>query len=81
MDDTSFPQAGTAAVHVLHAGYAREEAGGERVASTITLIQDGNVVVIVDTFAAHAVCVIAAPASVVFVATRKPCSTNSPVVK
>ncbi len=48
MDDTSFPQAGTAAVHVLHAGYAREEAGGERVASTITLIQDGNVVVIVD---------------------------------
>jgi glyoxylase-like metal-dependent hydrolase (beta-lactamase superfamily II) len=48
MDDSSFPRAGTAAVHVLHAGYAREEAGGERVASTITLIQDGNVVVIVD---------------------------------
>ena len=34
--------------HVLHAGYAREEADGEHVGSTVTLIQDGNVAVVVD---------------------------------
>jgi glyoxylase-like metal-dependent hydrolase (beta-lactamase superfamily II) len=35
-------------VHVLQAGYAREGGDGERVASTVTLIKDGNVAVIVD---------------------------------
>jgi len=35
-------------VHVLQAGYAREDADGEHVGSTITLIQDGNAAIIVD---------------------------------
>jgi glyoxylase-like metal-dependent hydrolase (beta-lactamase superfamily II) len=43
-----FPAAGTAQVHILQAGYAREEDDGEHVASTVTLIQDGSAVVIVD---------------------------------
>ena len=39
---------GSATVHVLAAGYAREDADGEHVGSTVTLIQDGNGVIIVD---------------------------------
>jgi len=39
---------GTARVHILHDGYAREEADGEHVGSTVTLIIDGDVVVVVD---------------------------------
>jgi len=35
-------------VHVLQAGYIREEDDGEHVGGTVTLIQDGNAVVIVD---------------------------------
>jgi glyoxylase-like metal-dependent hydrolase (beta-lactamase superfamily II) len=48
MHDIDFPLTGSAAVHVLQAGYAREDSDGDRVASTVTLIQDGNVAVIVD---------------------------------
>jgi len=39
---------GTARVHVLQDGYAREDDTGERVGSTVTLIVDGDVVVVVD---------------------------------
>ncbi|HEX5189336.1 MAG TPA: MBL fold metallo-hydrolase, partial [Streptosporangiaceae bacterium] len=39
---------GTARVHILQDGYAREDDAGERVGSTVTLIVDGNVVVVVD---------------------------------
>jgi glyoxylase-like metal-dependent hydrolase (beta-lactamase superfamily II) len=48
MRDAEIPPTGSATVHVLHAGYAREEADGEHVGSTVTLIQDGNGVIIVD---------------------------------
>jgi glyoxylase-like metal-dependent hydrolase (beta-lactamase superfamily II) len=48
MPEAGFPLAGSAIVHVLQDGYARDATGGDRVGSTITLIQDGNVVVIVD---------------------------------
>lgn len=43
-----FPAAATARVHVLHDGYAREEEAGDRVGSTVTLITDEDVAVIVD---------------------------------
>ena len=39
---------GAAEVHVLQAGYAREEGETERVASTVTLIKDGNAAIVVD---------------------------------
>jgi glyoxylase-like metal-dependent hydrolase (beta-lactamase superfamily II) len=42
------PATGTAKVHVLQDGYVREEADGEHVGSTITLIVDGDAVVVVD---------------------------------
>ncbi len=42
------PATGTAQVHILQDGYAREDATGERVGSTVTLIIDGDVVVVVD---------------------------------
>jgi glyoxylase-like metal-dependent hydrolase (beta-lactamase superfamily II) len=48
MQNSDLPLTGSAAVHVLQAGYAREDEGGERVAGTVTLIKDGNVAVIVD---------------------------------
>jgi glyoxylase-like metal-dependent hydrolase (beta-lactamase superfamily II) len=48
VSDTEFPATGSASVYVLHAGYAREEDDGEHVGSTITLIQDGKVVAVVD---------------------------------
>ena len=35
-------------MHILQDGYAREEADGEHVGSTVTLIVDGDVVVVVD---------------------------------
>src|SRR5258708_35487875 len=37
-DGTRIPSAGTALVHVLQDGYAREDAGGDRVGSTVPLI-------------------------------------------
>jgi glyoxylase-like metal-dependent hydrolase (beta-lactamase superfamily II) len=43
-----FPPAGSATVHVLAAGYAREESDGEHVGSTITLIRDAAATIIVD---------------------------------
>ena len=43
-----FPRTGSATVHVLQPGYAREEADGEHVGSTVTLIRDGDVTIIVD---------------------------------
>jgi glyoxylase-like metal-dependent hydrolase (beta-lactamase superfamily II) len=48
MQQAELPLAGSATVHVLAAGYAREESDGEHVGSTVTLIQDGNGVIIVD---------------------------------
>jgi glyoxylase-like metal-dependent hydrolase (beta-lactamase superfamily II) len=42
------PPTGTARVHVLQDGYVREDEDGDRVGSTITLIVDGEVVVVVD---------------------------------
>jgi glyoxylase-like metal-dependent hydrolase (beta-lactamase superfamily II) len=42
------PKIGTAAVHVLHDGYVREEEDGQHVGSTVTLIVDGDVTVVVD---------------------------------
>jgi glyoxylase-like metal-dependent hydrolase (beta-lactamase superfamily II) len=44
----AIPATGTAQVHILQDGYAREDADGERVGSTVTLITDGNVTVVVD---------------------------------
>ena len=50
MSDTEavVPATGAARVHVLQDGYAREEEAGDRVGSTVTLITDGDVTVIVD---------------------------------
>ncbi|MGP8001485.1 MAG: MBL fold metallo-hydrolase [Streptosporangiaceae bacterium] len=48
MTATAFPAAGTAQVAVLHVGYVREENGGDRVGSTVTLIMDGSRVIVVD---------------------------------
>ncbi len=45
---TQIPQTGTARVHILADGYAREDDRGDRVGSTVTLITDGRVAVIVD---------------------------------
>jgi glyoxylase-like metal-dependent hydrolase (beta-lactamase superfamily II) len=42
------PATGTARVHILQDGYAREEDDGEHVGSTVTLIVDGDAVVVVD---------------------------------
>jgi glyoxylase-like metal-dependent hydrolase (beta-lactamase superfamily II) len=47
-DGAKTPPTGTARVHVLQDGYAREEAGGDRVGSTVTLIVDEDVAVVVD---------------------------------
>ena len=48
MPDAEIPRTGIAQVKVLHEGYAREEQDGEHVGSTITLITDGDAVIIVD---------------------------------
>ena len=48
MPETEIPQTGTAQVHILHEGYARDNGGEERVASTVTLITDGDAVIVVD---------------------------------
>jgi len=45
---TQIPKPGSALVHVLADGYAREDERGDRVGSTVTLITDGDVAVIVD---------------------------------
>lgn len=48
MQDTDLPLTGSAAVHILQDGYAREDDDGEHVGSTVTLIQDGEAVIVVD---------------------------------
>jgi len=48
MPEPDLPQSADAQVHVVHEGYARESAGQERVAGTVTLIIDGEAVIIVD---------------------------------
>lgn len=48
MPDSDIPATGNASVHVLRDGYAREEADGEHVGSTVTLIIDGDAVIVVD---------------------------------
>jgi glyoxylase-like metal-dependent hydrolase (beta-lactamase superfamily II) len=48
MPTMDLPAAGAAQVHILQAGYARDDGGAERVASTVTLIQEGNAAIIVD---------------------------------
>jgi glyoxylase-like metal-dependent hydrolase (beta-lactamase superfamily II) len=48
MQEAELPATGSATVNVLAAGYAREDSDGEHVGSTVTLIQDGNGVIIVD---------------------------------
>jgi len=42
------PATGTARVHVLHDGYLREGDDGDHVGSSVTLIIDGDVIVVVD---------------------------------
>jgi glyoxylase-like metal-dependent hydrolase (beta-lactamase superfamily II) len=46
--DAGLPRTGSATVHVLQPGYAREEPDGEHVGSTVTLIRDGAATIIVD---------------------------------
>ena len=48
MTDAPFPPAGSAAVHVLHEGYVGDDPAGDRVGSTVTLIVDGDRVIVVD---------------------------------
>ena len=48
MTTARFPATGSAVVHVLHEGYVREDTGGNRVGSTVTLIVDGDRVIVVD---------------------------------
>src|SRR5579859_7154990 len=48
IDHRSLPAGQSARVHVLHEGYLRTAADGEHVGGTVTLIVDGDTVVIVD---------------------------------
>jgi glyoxylase-like metal-dependent hydrolase (beta-lactamase superfamily II) len=48
MSEPGFPETGTARVHILHEGYVREVRQGNRVASTVVLIIDGERVIVVD---------------------------------
>jgi glyoxylase-like metal-dependent hydrolase (beta-lactamase superfamily II) len=48
MPDSLLPEASAAQVHVLHDGYAREAGGQEHVGGTVTLIIDGDAVIVVD---------------------------------
>ena len=48
MTSPPFPAAGQAVVHVLAEGYVREDTGGDRVGSTVTLIVDSGRVIVVD---------------------------------
>ncbi|HLK02391.1 MAG TPA: MBL fold metallo-hydrolase, partial [Streptosporangiaceae bacterium] len=48
MSDLSIGPGGSATVHVLHEGYAGKDGDDERVAGTVTLIADGDAVIIVD---------------------------------
>jgi glyoxylase-like metal-dependent hydrolase (beta-lactamase superfamily II) len=46
--DFEIPAMGSAEVHVLHEGYVGLEGDGERVSGTVTLILDGDAVIVVD---------------------------------
>jgi glyoxylase-like metal-dependent hydrolase (beta-lactamase superfamily II) len=46
--DFEIPATGSAEVHVLHEGYVGLEGDGERVSGTVTLILDGDAVIVVD---------------------------------
>jgi glyoxylase-like metal-dependent hydrolase (beta-lactamase superfamily II) len=48
MGATDIPETGSASVHVLASGYAREDGDGKHVGSTVTLIRDGSAAIIVD---------------------------------
>src|SRR2546429_652700 len=48
MADPGFPAPAAARVHVLQAGYVREADGVQHVGSTVTLILDGDAVIVVD---------------------------------
>src|SRR5262249_32529332 len=48
MSEPGFPETGAARVHILHEGYVREARQGNRVASTVVLIIDGERVIVVD---------------------------------
>jgi len=46
--DLKIAAGGSASVHVLHEGYVGRDGEDERVAGTVTLIIDGDAVIIVD---------------------------------
>ena len=48
MTDLTFAPGGSASVHVLHDGYVGRDGDDERVAGTVTLIVDGDAVIVVD---------------------------------
>jgi glyoxylase-like metal-dependent hydrolase (beta-lactamase superfamily II) len=48
MPDITPPQSAAAQVHVVHEGYVREADGRQHVGGTVTLIIDGDAVIIVD---------------------------------
>ena len=48
MTELDIPSAGTARVHVLHEGYVGLDGDDERVSGTVTLILDGDAVIVVD---------------------------------
>ena len=48
MTDFEIPARGSAEVHVLHEGYVGLEGDDERVSGTVTLIVDGETVIVVD---------------------------------
>jgi glyoxylase-like metal-dependent hydrolase (beta-lactamase superfamily II) len=48
MSDSLLPRAGSAQVHVVHEGYVREADGQQHVGGTVTLIIDGDAVIVVD---------------------------------
>jgi hypothetical protein len=45
--DLNLTPGGTATVHVLHDGYAGRDGDDERVAGTVTLIMDGDAIIVV----------------------------------
>jgi glyoxylase-like metal-dependent hydrolase (beta-lactamase superfamily II) len=48
VSDIAIPATGTARVHVLHEGYVGLDGDDERVSGTVTLIIDGDAVIVVD---------------------------------
>ena len=48
MTELNLAPGGSASVHVLHEGYVGREGDDERVAGTVTLILEGDAVIMVD---------------------------------